>query len=31
MNVDRRTREPCDCELPGYFHRQLNELQQQTA
>ena len=20
MNVDRRTREPCDCELPGDFH-----------
>ena len=20
MNVDPRTREPCDCELPGYFH-----------
>ena len=20
MNVDRRTREPCDCELPGCFH-----------
>ena len=20
MSVDPRTREPCDCELPGYFH-----------
>ena len=23
MNVDPRTREPCDCELPGYFHTRV--------